>query len=82
MRFSGSSIFNGLQPSKMAMRPCIVEAAAVCDTLLGVRGGLPRFLAPGEALLPWSAAFSGNAEQHVFYRLKAFFLDSFHASLV
>ena len=33
MRFSDSSIFNGLQPSKMAMRPCIAEAVAFCDTL-------------------------------------------------
>ncbi len=82
MRFSGSSIFNGLQPSKMAMRPCIVEAAAVCDTLFGGEGRASSLPRPGEALLPWSAAFSGNAEQHVFYRLKAFFLDSFHASLV
>ena len=50
MRFPDSSIFNGLPPSKMAMRPCIAEAVAFYNTLPGERGRpIPKQVGCGEA---------------------------------
>ncbi|KXJ40317.1 MAG: hypothetical protein AXA67_10695 [Methylothermaceae bacteria B42] len=43
-RFSNSSIFDGLCPSKLAMHPCIAEAVAFCDTL-PIRGWAARMTA-------------------------------------